>query len=318
MEPVITEHDFTRLPALARDHGLHMEQALFDGDWFSVIVWAAVTLEALLEYALHHSNDLEAGGSGDARPDLGGMISVLDKQSKTDGTVDRSLPEVIDRAHSIRVARNMAVHNTGRHKAGLDRQAEKVCDDIRVILDWWLSAYAPETDQLDPPTGSVFLATITPDHPRHRAFLSDLKRGLLERGVQPVSVEMTEYDRKAPLSRVRTAMAECDAVLIVGLERSRAYLVCDREGTPRQVEAKHRRYSSAWLHMEAGLAFGMGLDKQVYVVCEEPIWSEGVFDRDWNEFDPIAVPRLDVNEPDIVETLNRIANAVSDKSALLQ
>jgi hypothetical protein len=114
-----------------------------------------------------------------------------------------------------------------------------------VVLEWWrarrsaLPAAAP--DWLD----RVFLATITPDQARHRGFLIDLRAELITRRLQPVAVEPLAYDRKAPLKPVAEAMRTCDAVLVVGLERSRAFYVRDREGSDKQAEETNRRYSSA-------------------------------------------------------------------------
>jgi len=226
----------------------------------------------------------------------------------------KGAPEVLDKAHSIRVSRNHTVHNTGRQKGDLSRQSEKIVEDLEFILKWWIDTLGEPAVEPASEGRKVrcFLATINPDHPRHRAFLIDMKQLLKQNNIEPVTVTLTEYDRHAPMSRVASVMKTCDAVLIIGLERTRAYLVCDREGTPKQSEETHRRYSSSWLHIEGGLAVGLGLSKKTFVICEESIWSEGVFDRSWNEFTPIVIPTLDVNSSDVQETISRVANAAAE------
>lgn len=307
----ISESDLLKLPRLVRHHAIQLDSAIFNRDAFSSIVWSAVTLESLLEETLVALGHKPTGRSGSARPDLGGMLSRLESALKEDAVALRNVAEVLDRSHSIRVARNITVHHTGHAKGDLSRQSEKVREDLEFILRWWLEqVYVPEDAQAEI-NARVFLATITPDHPRHRAFLAELKQALLSRGLEPVTVSISEYDKHRPLSVVGDAMANCDAVLIVGLERSRAYLVCDREGTGKEREDKHRRYSSAWLHMEAGLAYGLGLHERVFVLCEYSIWSEGVFDRDWNQFRPIVLPALDVGLPEVQETLERIQRSTA-------
>jgi len=313
MKISISDDDFLRLPALVRHHAVQLDNAVFNKDYFSSIVWAAVTLEALLEDILEALEKPVQGKHGNERQDLGGMLCALEsavKESdrKSDGTM-----ELISRAHTIRATRNIIVHNTGRQKKDMQREAEVVCEGLSDLLQWWLKEFSqPAQPSLDG-ASRVFLATINPDHPRHRAFLGDLKQALYAAGLEPVTVKMTEYDRKHPLLCVKNEMEKCDAVLIVGLERSRAYLVCDREGTPKQIEDKHRRYSSAWLQMEAGLAYGLGFTHEsVFVMCEQNICSEGVFDRNWNEFTPIILPALNVSLPTIQETIRRIKQVVSE------
>jgi len=313
MKLSVSDDVFLRLPALVRHHAIQLDNAAFNKDYFSSIVWAAVTLEALLEEILEALDQKASGKHGSERPDLGGMLSALEKVIKQQERNLSGAMELISRAHTIRATRNLIVHNTGRRKKDMRRQAETVCEDLSDILQWWIDEFAeaddPSARQALP---RIFLATINPDHPRHRAFLGDLKQALSDAGMQPVTVQMTEYDRKCPLQRVTASMKECQAVLIVGLERSRAYLVCDREGTAKQVEDKHRRYSSAWLHMEAGLAYGLGFEDRIFVLCEQSIWSEGAFDRDWNQFTPVVMPWLDVELPAIRETIRLMKEVVSN------
>lgn len=306
----IDESKLLKLPPLVRQHAIQLDNAIFGRDAFSSIVWAAVTLESLLEETLLALNQDSLGRRATTRPDLGGMLSDLESVLKQIPAENRLGAEMLDRAHSIRVARNITVHHTGHAKGDLTRQAEKVREDLEFILRWWFDQiYSP--DNSTPKTvARVFLATITPDHPKHRAFLAELKHALVGKGLEPVTVAISEYDKHRPLAVVAETMKGCDAVLIVGLERSRAYLVCDREGTLQEREDVHRRYSSAWLHMEAGLAYGLGFGERVFVLCEQTIWSEGVFDRDWNQYRPIVMPVLDAQSPEVSETLNRIQKSV--------
>jgi len=303
-EPVIDDRLLNALPLVARDHALYLEEARLRQDGFGVIVWAAVLLEAVLEDVLLAVGEIVK--TGEDRPDLGGLIGNLQALLKREGP-DRLAPEVLEAAHTVRVNRNRVVHNTGRRKAGLDTAALKTSDDLRLILDWWYGRrHLPKNE--DPIwLGRVFLSTITPDQPRHRGFLADVTNALIERKLEPVSVTLKEYDRKAPLSRVAQEMRRCDAVLVVGLERSRAFYVRDREGSEREKEETNRRYSSSWLHMEAALAHGLGLGDRVYVLCESGIHSEGVFDKEWNQFQRVEIDRLDVEDANVLETLERIS-----------
>jgi hypothetical protein len=303
-ERVIDDRLLNVLPPVARDHALYLEEARLRQDGFGIIVWAAVLLEALLEDVLLAAGDILK--AGEERPDLGGLIGKVQALLKREGPGGFA-PEVLDAAHTVRVNRNRAVHNTGRRKVGLDNAALKTSDDLRLILDWWYSRRRLPTSEAPGWIGRVFLATITPDQPRHRAFLADLANALIVRRLQPVSVTPTEYDRKSPLDPIAREMSACDAVLVVGLERSRAFYVRDREGSEKEKDETNRRYSSSWLHMEAALAYGLGLGERVYVLCEPSIHSEGVFDKEWNQFQRVEITRLDIEDTNVVETLERIS-----------
>jgi hypothetical protein len=307
-EPVIDDRLLNALPRVARDHALYLEDARLRRDAFGIIVWAAVLLEAVLEDVLLATGDVAR--AGEERPDLGGLIGRIQALLKREGP-DGAAPEVLDAAHTVRVNRNRAVHNTGRRKVGLDNAALKTSDDLRLVLDWWYARrHLPKADAPGW-IGRVFLATITPDQPRHRGFLADLANALIERKLEPVTVTQSEYDRKSPLVPVARDMRTCDAVLVVGLERSRAFYVRDREGSEKERDETNRRYSSTWLHMEAALAYGMGLGERVYVLCEPGIHSEGVFDKEWNQFQRVEITRLDVEDANVVDTLDRISADVA-------
>jgi len=280
-----------------------MEDALNRKDRFAACVWAAVFLEALLEDVLVRLGVEPEGRDGGGRPELGGMIDKVRKRIDSDPALRRTGAEVVDCAHGVRSIRNRLVHNTGRAKRDLDSAARRIVDDLRVILAWW-SDLPREPQSLQPEIGRVFLSTISPDQPRHRGFLADIERALKSKGFAVVRLFLSEYDRRVPLTRAAEFIRACDVVLCIGLERSHAYYVRDREGSEKETSITDRLYSSAWLHMEAGLAHGLG--KPVFVLCEAAIADEGVFDRNWNEFPVIEMATLSVGNQGVQEALKRI------------
>ena len=60
------------------------------------------------------------------------------------------------------------------------------------------------------------------------------------------------------MEKVRRYIEGCHGIIVLGLERSHAYFYRDKEGSEKELEATHRRYSSAWLQLETGMAIGMG------------------------------------------------------------
>ena len=55
------------------------------------------------------------------------------------------------------------------------------------------------------------------------------------------------------MEKVRRYIEECHGIIVLGLERSHAYFYRDKEGSEKELEATHRRYSSAWLQLETGM-----------------------------------------------------------------
>jgi hypothetical protein len=304
-DSILDDTTLEALPPVPRDHALYLEDARLRSDAFGVIVWAAVLLEALLTDALPPEQKKNKD-----RPDLNGLIDNIGALLKNAGN---AAPEVIDSSHAVRANRNRAVHDTGLAKRALDDDARQSLARLRVVLDWWRARHPVQPAAAPDWLGRVFLATITPDQARHRGFLIDLRAELVTRRLQPVVVELSDYDRKTPLKPVAEAMRTCDAVLVVGLERSRAFYVRDREGSAKQAEETNRRYSSAWLHMESALAYGVGLGDRVFVLCEPTIHSEGVFDKDWNQFQRVEIENLSIDDANVRETLDRLAAAVAGR-----
>lgn len=104
------------------------------------------------------------------------------------------------------------------------------------------------------------------------------------------------------MEKARKLIEGCHGIIVLGLERSHTYFYRDKEGSEKESENVHRRYSSAWLQLETGMAIGMG--KDVFVLCQENLYGDGIFDRDWNSYIPVQlkVP-LDINDPKLKEIL---------------
>ena len=93
--------------------------------------------------------------------------------------------------------------------------------------------------------------------------------------------------------------------IVVGLERSHSYFLRDKEGTDDQREETHRKYTSGWLHLEAGLAHALGLD--VFVICESGICSDGIFDRSWNSYVVAELATLEEESRELRDFLDHLA-----------
>jgi hypothetical protein len=290
----------TYQPFLSPQASAHLRESCFafaDHQYFASAVWAAVFLEAML--------DDFAQGAGLPRPaqdDLSARVQQLRQWSRSKEAENRVPDEILRRCDDIRNIRNRLVHDTGAAKTTLVEDAGFIHAGLRIILDWYCTIARaeaapapPDVATLRPARVRVFISTITPHSPRQEYFLAELVRRLRTIGIEPVRYTQNLYDSRDPLGRVCSVIASCRGVIVVGLERTHAYFLRDKEGTPQQREATHRQYASGWLHLEAGIARALG--KDVFVVCQKEIHSDGIFDREWNSYPVAEIDCLDVAAP---------------------
>ena len=110
------------------------------------------------------------------------------------------------------------------------------------------------------------------------------------------------------MEKVRRYIEGCHGIIVLGLERSHAYFYRDKEGSEKELEATHRRYSSAWLQLETGMAIGMG--KDVFVLCQKKIFMVMAYLIEIGiSYTPVELEMpLDMNDPMIKETLSVLEN----------
>lgn len=274
------------LAATAFAHLRESCQSLSEGDYLASAVWGAVFLEALLD-DFARERRLQRPG----QDDLNGRIQQL-QQCRNSGKIPDLPEEIIKRCDDIRNTRNRLVHDTGAAKTTLAQDAQFIHAGLEVILDWFKGAVRPQAlnDPTPPAAGGkrvpMFLSTVNPhQNARQSYFLEELGERLRRIGVEPIRFIPTLYDKHDPIGRVCELMRSCRAATIIGLERTHAYFLRDKEGTPEEKEAVHRQYTSGWLHLEAGIAHALGLE--VFVLCQKGIHSDGIFDRGWNTY-PVA------------------------------
>ena len=98
-------------------------------------------------------------------------------------------------------------------------------------------------------------------------------------------------------------------MIVICLERSHVYFLKDKEGSEKESENTHRKYTSAWLQIECGIA--IALQKRIFVMCQEDIHSDGIFDRYWNSYTPIEIGSSpDINHPNVKLMLQEIKEFV--------
>jgi hypothetical protein len=293
--------------ATERCYQSHIEAAAA-GDLLAAGVWGAVFLEAFLEDVLR-----VRGISVSDRLDLNTAISRLRQEKDLANARD-----VLDHCEAVRIARNGLVHARANPGSSVEVHATTIKNYLHAILLLALPWFAGAPGRAEvraakapPIVGRVFISTITPHLPRQEAFQRELEAELRTRGLEPVRVELQEFDQKDPVGKIVKVLNTCDALLCLGLARSHSYFLRDREGGHGEKEETHRYYTSGWMHLESGAAFALGIP--VLVLCEASIASDGVFDRSWNSSQPYEIKgsELTVDDPAVKRCLDQLVEIVS-------
>ncbi|OAT80903.1 hypothetical protein A6P54_12915 [Bacillus sp. MKU004] len=266
----------------------NLQQCIFSyrqEQFFASAVWGAVFLEGFLADLV---DELKIKSPGSK--DLYTCINILNQVPNMSLAEPINVPnEIPKRADEIRLTRNRLVHDTGFSKESLETDANSIVTHLKILLEWYMKNFSPKYRQLDEEEEisqedliPVFMSTITADTEAQKYFLELFSHKLRKLGIDPIKVTMDEYDSKDPMGKIRSVMEECKAVIVIGLERSHAYFLRDRVGSPKQQDRIHTKYSSGWLHLEAGMA--NALNKEMFVLCQSDVCSDGVFDRNWNTY----------------------------------
>lgn len=124
---------------------------------------------------------------------------------------------------------------------------------------------------------SVFLSYSRPINAEQRGFVDAVTSQLQQRGFEPRTLGVTDYDMDAPLKAIRRLMLECNGLVTLAFRR----LQIER-GTARPGDADAKPLDQAWLsspyaQIEPVMAFDLGLP--VLIAREQGVFAEGVLER---------------------------------------
>ena len=293
------------------------------GELFSSAIWGAVFSEALLKDIL-----LELTGKN-IDNELGGLIQKINGRLKDESLFSaqgdiKLLKDIANRCDEIRMKRNRLVHDTGTERSDIQQDADDINNNVIQISKQYLKtsfaknkmkSHAPSDNKEKAahktPDFPIFISSITPHTFEQAEFINLFCDKLREIGVNPVRCEFDDFDRKDPMGKVRGVIAQCNAVIVIGLERSHVYYYKDKEGSPEEKENIHRKYTSGWLQLESGIAIGM--NKDIFILCQKDIHSDGIFDRGWNSYTPVDLEApLDVDSKNVKKMLQNIEKYISE------
>lgn len=105
----------------------------------------------------------------------------------------------------------------------------------------------------------VFLSYSSPYTEEQRAFIKEIEIHLQNRGLEPRTLGITDYDLDEPLTAIRRLMFESNGLLAIAFKR---YYVVNGIEKPKSIDEKNisnKYFSSPWCHIEPAMAFQLGL-----------------------------------------------------------
>lgn len=127
----------------------------------------------------------------------------------------------------------------------------------------------------------VFLSYPKPCFGRQKAFVERIYKYLSERGLDPRTLGVTDYDTDAPLTAIRRLMLESNGVLTIAfrrtfVEKGTAHLRADIDNI-REQPIDGKWLTTPWAHIEPAMAYQLGLP--VLILREHGVLADGILER---------------------------------------
>lgn len=121
----------------------------------------------------------------------------------------------------------------------------------------------------------VFLSAPTALATEQAEFRDCLTTVLLDAGFECRSVGRTDFGNSVPLITIRRLMASCFGAIVLGFAQLHLARGTSRPNTEREASVADLVLPTPWNHLEAGMAFQLGLP--LLVIREERLVQEGIF-----------------------------------------
>ncbi len=108
--------------------------------------------------------------------------------------------------------------------------------------------------------------------------LQHLRTELRNLGVDLRSLNASNFSEDRPFDQVRDIMSRWRGALVVGLERSHAYAVFEREQSKRQKLYADQFIPTAWNQIEGAIASALNLP--ILVLKDQRLNNEGIFEAE--------------------------------------
>jgi len=128
---------------------------------------------------------------------------------------------------------------------------------------------------------SVFLSYPKPCFGKQNEFIRHVIDYLRQRGLEPRTLGVTDYDMDAPLKGIRRLMLESNGLITVAfrrtfIEKGTARYRTDIEAL-REVPIDNSWMTTPWAHIEPAMAYQLGLP--ILILREKGVLEEGILER---------------------------------------
>lgn len=126
----------------------------------------------------------------------------------------------------------------------------------------------------------VFLSYPRPFTRQQKKFIDKLRAYLCERGLEPKTLGVTDYDMDAPLKAIRRLMMESNGLLAVAFRRGYIEKGCIKPKSDiGEVESDitDSWFTSPYCQIEPAMAFQLGLP--VLLLREEGVVADGILEK---------------------------------------
>jgi hypothetical protein len=228
---------------------------------------AGICLEGLLKRILE---DWSIKVDGEST--LGPMIGAIRNSQKAP-------PALLERLNEANTIRNRAAHEKAAPQLSkvTEGDALQIINILALVIDWFHDEFHPDC-QLAPTQDLVpiFLSVGGSHRLDQERLLEHLRVAMLSLGVELRMLKQGQYSREKPFDQIGEVMKSCRAALVVGLERSHAYAVFERERSEREMLYQDQYISTAWNQIEGSIASALGLP--ILVLRERRVHKEGIFE----------------------------------------
>lgn len=127
---------------------------------------------------------------------------------------------------------------------------------------------------------SIFLSYAKPHLKRQEEFIKRIIQYFQERGLQPRTLGVTDYDMDAPLTAIRRLMLESNGLITIAFRRS---LIKDGKGKPDsdigevEYDLSDKWLTSPYCQIEPAMAYQLGLP--VLILRERGVIAEGILEK---------------------------------------
>jgi len=128
----------------------------------------------------------------------------------------------------------------------------------------------------------VFLSVGSSSNEQQEAFIKSLESFLKANDMNPMTLGRTFWSHKQPLQAVHDKMLECEASIILAFERTHLEKAVERRASPREKIMRGVNLPTVWNQIEAAMAYS--LDHPLFVIVENGIKDEGLFEQNYDWF----------------------------------